>query len=114
MGDLVYVDATWSTNYVNDSLLALDDTFAAAGGDTATYNGTLFDDYLYEGAHYAVPYARSTTIYYYNKAHYEQAGMTEAPTTWDEVREYSQALIDAGVTDRCAFTSRPPRTTRRG
>lgn len=107
VGDLVVMsDATWFTNYVNDSLLALDQTFAAAGGDTATYNATLFDDYLYEGAHYAVPYARSTTIYYYNKDHYAQAGLTEAPTTWEEVRANSQALVEAGVTET-AFSFPP-------
>jgi sn-glycerol 3-phosphate transport system substrate-binding protein len=107
VGDLVVMsDATWFTNYVNDSLLALDDVFAAAGGDTSTYNTTLFDDYLYEDAHFAVPYARSTTIYYYNKDHYAAAGLTEAPTTWDEVQANSQALVDAGVTD-IAFTFPP-------
>ncbi|WP_306232869.1 ABC transporter substrate-binding protein [Agrococcus beijingensis] len=107
VGDLVVMsDATWFTNYVNDSLLALDDTFAAAGGDTSTYNETLFDDYLYEDAHFAVPYARSTTIYYYNKDHYAQAGLTAAPTTWDEVQANSQALIEAGVTET-AFTFPP-------
>lgn len=100
VGDLVVMsDATWFTNYVNDSLLAIDDVFAAAGGDTSTYNATLFDDYLYEDAHFAVPYARSTTIYYYNKDHYAQAGLTQAPTTWDEVQANSRALVDAGVTD---------------
>lgn len=107
VGDLVVMsDATWFTNYVNGSLLALDDAFAAGGGDSATYNETLFDDYLYEDAHFAVPYARSTTIYYYNKDHYAAAGLTEAPTTWDEVAANSQALIEAGVTD--AAFSFPP------
>ncbi|MFJ6113214.1 ABC transporter substrate-binding protein [Agrococcus sediminis] len=107
VGDLVVMsDATWFTNHVNGSLLALDDAFAAAGGDTSTYNETLFDDYLYEDAHYAVPYARSTTIYYYNADHYAEAGLTEAPTTWEEVREHSLALVDAGVTDT-AFSFPP-------
>jgi sn-glycerol 3-phosphate transport system substrate-binding protein len=106
-GDLVVMsDATWFTNYVNDSLLPIDDVFAAAGGDTSTYHETLFDDYLYEDAHYAVPYARSTTIYYYNKDQYEEAGLTEAPTTWDEVKANSEQLIEAGVTDT-AFSFPP-------
>ncbi|QUW19358.1 ABC transporter substrate-binding protein [Agrococcus sp. Marseille-Q4369] len=107
VGDLVIMsDATWFTNYVNGSLLALDDVLEAAGGDASTYNATLFDDYLYEGAHYAVPYSRSTTIYYYNKDHYAAAGIAEAPTTWDEVRANSQALVDAGIT-QTAFSFPP-------
>lgn len=107
VGDLVVMsDATWFTNHVNGSLLPVDDVFAAAGGDSSTYNETLFDDYLYEDAHYAVPYARSTTIYYYNADHYAEAGIAEAPTTWEEVAENSQALIDAGVTET-AFSFPP-------
>ncbi|WAC66057.1 ABC transporter substrate-binding protein [Agrococcus sp. SL85] len=107
VGDLVVMsDATWFTNHVNGSLLPLDEAFAAAGGDASTYNATLFDDYLYEDAHYAVPYARSTTIFYYNADQYAEAGITEAPTTWAEVAASSQALIDAGVTDT-AFSFPP-------
>lgn len=99
-GDLVVMsDATWFTNHVNDSLLPVDDVMASIDADTSTYNKTLFDDYLYEGDHFAVPYARSTTIYYYNKDHYEQAGITEAPTTWDEVKTNSEKLVDSGVTN---------------
>ena len=107
VGDLVVMsDATWFTNYVNGSLLPVDEVFTAAGGDSSTYNTTLFDDYLYEDAHYAVPYARSTTIYYYNADQYAEAGIAEAPTTWEEVAENSQALIDAGVTET-AFSFPP-------
>ncbi|MDJ1372731.1 ABC transporter substrate-binding protein [Gulosibacter molinativorax] len=99
-GDLVVLsDATWFTNYVNDSLLPVDEVFEANGADTSTYNTTLFDDYLYEGSHYGVPYARSTTIYYYNKDQYAEAGIADAPTTWDEVKANSEKLIDSGVTD---------------
>ncbi len=39
--------STWFTNHVNGSLLAVDYVFAAAFGDTATYNATLFYYYLY-------------------------------------------------------------------
>ncbi|WP_206446546.1 ABC transporter substrate-binding protein [Agrococcus sp. KRD186] len=107
VGDLVVMsDATWFTNYVNGSLLPLDDVFAAAGGDASTYNTTLFDDYLYEGSHFAVPYSRSTTIFYYNKDDYAAAGLDAAPTTWDEVQANSQALVEAGVTDT-AFSFPP-------
>lgn len=41
------------------------------------------------------------TAFFYNKDLFEQAGITEAPTTWTEILEVSQTLKDAGIT---AFT----------
>ena len=96
-GDLVVLsDATWFPSYLNSSLQPLDGLLEAAEVDTAGYQETLYGDYLYEGSHYAVPYARSTPIFYYNKDHYAAAGLEDrAPTDWDEAREFSLALKDA-------------------
>lgn len=61
VGDMVVVsDATWFTNFANDSLLAVDKVLESAEADTSSYRATLVDDYLYEDAHYAVPCPRST------------------------------------------------------
>ncbi|MFE3961274.1 extracellular solute-binding protein, partial [Nocardia sp. NPDC059091] len=94
VGDMVVVsDATWFTNFANDSLLPVDQALEAAGADTSTYQETLYDDYLYDDAHYAVPYARSTPIFYYNKDQYAEAGLEDrAPATWDEVKANSEQL----------------------
>ncbi len=98
-GDLVVLsDATWFPQYLAGSITPIDEILAAANEDPSTYVPALYSDYLYEDQHYAVPYARSTPLFYYNKDHYAQAGITEAPTTWDEVRENSQKMKDAGVT----------------
>lgn len=100
-GDVVVVsDATWFTNYVNGSLLPVDDALGAAKADTSTYQETLYGDYLYEEQHYAVPYARSTPLFYYNKDQYKKAGLEDkAPETWDELRENSQKLKEANAAD---------------
>ena len=99
VGDMVVVsDATWFTNFANDSLLPVDQALEAAGADTSTYQETLYDDYLYDDAHYAVPYARSTPIFYYNKDQYAEAGLEDrAPATWDEVKANSEQLQEAEV-----------------
>ena len=34
-------------------------------------------------------------MFYYNADHYEAAGLTDAPETWEDVEEYSTALADA-------------------
>jgi len=96
-GDLVVVsDGTWFSAYLNGSIAPVDDIFEGAGLDTSTYYPSLYDDYLYEDSHYAVPYGRSVLVYMYNKDNFEAAGLgDEAPATWDEVKEYSEKLADA-------------------
>lgn len=103
---IVLSDATWFPNYLNGSLLPVDDLLDAAGGDPSGYVEALYEDYLYEGAHYGVPYARSTPLFYYNADHYEEAGIDAPPETWEEVAQISEQLMDAGVADS-AFTFLP-------
>lgn len=94
VGDMVVVsDATWFTNFTNESLLPVDEALEAVEADTSTYQETLFDDYLYEDQHFAVPYSRSTPIFYYNKDHYEKAGLEDqAPETWEALKKNSLQL----------------------
>ncbi|WP_300345034.1 ABC transporter substrate-binding protein [Nesterenkonia sp.] len=98
VGDVVVLsDATWFTNYLNDALIPVDDVLEAAEVDVSGYVEALYEDYLYEDSHYGVPYARSTPLFYYNADHYEEAGIEDVPTTWEEVEEVSQQLMEAEV-----------------
>ncbi|GAB3190558.1 ABC transporter substrate-binding protein [Nesterenkonia suensis] len=98
VGDVVVLsDATWFPNYLNDSVVPLDELLEAADVETSGYVDALFEDYLYEGSHYGVPYARSTPLFYYNMDHYEEAGIENPPETWEEVAEVSEQLMEAGV-----------------
>ncbi|TLP79842.1 ABC transporter substrate-binding protein [Nesterenkonia sphaerica] len=94
---VVLSDATWFPNYLNDALIPVDDLLEAADIDVNGYVEALYEDYLYEGNHYGVPYARSTPLFYYNVDHYEEAGIDGPPQTWDEVAEISQTLVDEEV-----------------
>lgn len=97
VGDLVVLsDATWFPAYLAGSITPIDDLLTAVGADPSGYQDALFGDYLYEGDHYAVPYARSTPIFYYNKDHYAQAGLADAaPETWDDAATAGVALTAA-------------------
>lgn len=100
VGDVVVLsDATWFPNHLNDALVPVDELLEAAEVDTDGYVDALYEDYLYEGSHYGVPYARSTPLFYYNADHYEEAGLSEddVPETWEEVAEVSAQLMEAGV-----------------
>ena len=94
---VVLSDATWFPNYLNGSLVAVDALLEEAEIDTSGYVDALYEDYLYEGSHYGVPYARSTPLFYYNADHYAEAGIEAPPETWEEVAEVSEQLIAAGV-----------------
>lgn len=97
VGDVVVLsDATWFPAYLNGSIIPVDEVLASVDADTSTYVETLFNDYLYEGDHYGVPYARSTPIFYYNKDAYAAAGLPdEVPATWDEVKTAAAQLATA-------------------
>lgn len=99
VGDVVVVsDVTWFPSFLNGSIIPLEPALAARGIETGGYRQTLYDDYLYGGKHYAVPYARSTPIFYYNKDFYRRAGLPDRPpATWDEARDYARRLKDGGV-----------------
>ncbi|MEZ5086464.1 MAG: ABC transporter substrate-binding protein [Tessaracoccus sp.] len=104
-GDVVVLsDATWFSAYLADSITPVDEVLAGVDVDTGTYVDALYEDYLYEDQHWAVPYARSTPLFYYNKDHYAEAGLPDrAPETWDEVKEFAAALTEAGHSTAFAF-----------
>lgn len=97
-GDLVVLsDANWFNAYLAGSITPVDDLLGVVDVDPASYVDALYEDYLYDDSHFALPYARSTPLFYFNKEHYRDAGLPEeAPTTWDQVKEYSLKLKEAG------------------
>lgn len=110
-GDLVVVaDNTWFSAYLNGSIRPVDDVFAAGDLDTSTYYQSLYDEYKYEGSHYAVPYARSVLLYYYNPEYFAQAGVTEVPKTWDEVADAAKKIQAAHI-DTIPFAWSPDTAT---
>ena len=99
VGDVVVVsDVTWFPAFLNGSIIPLEPVLSALGIDTGGYRQALYDDYFYGGSHHAIPYARSTPIFYYNKDHYRRAGLPDRPpATWDEARDYARRLKEAGI-----------------
>ncbi|MGY2081206.1 ABC transporter substrate-binding protein [Modestobacter sp. SYSU DS0657] len=89
-------DVTWFNFALNDAITPMDDLWEAAGVDTAGYVDSLREDYEYDGAHYALPYARSTPLFYYNKEMWAAAGLPDrGPETWAEFAEWAPRLAAA-------------------
>jgi len=54
--------------------------------------------YQVDGKQYGIPFDLGMVGFWYNKALFEQAGITAPPATWEEFLEDVQTLKDAGIT----------------
>jgi sn-glycerol 3-phosphate transport system substrate-binding protein len=53
----------------------------------------------------SMPFNSSTPVYYYNKAHFAKAGLTEAPQTWEQMEAAFKALKASG--QECSWAYSP-------
>jgi len=80
--------------------------FAAAGGldptpssiDKSAFFPGSWDTTVVNGTSYGVPWYVETRVIYYRKDLAEKAGVTSAPTSWDDLKNMAKAMMDkAGV-----------------
>jgi len=101
---IVFSDVWWFRYKMLDSIIPLDGLVKAVDMDVSDYREGLWADYTYDDAQWAVPWARSTPLFYYNKAHWAAAGLPDrAPKTWDEFTEWAPKLQAAGLGTQHAF-----------
>jgi sn-glycerol 3-phosphate transport system substrate-binding protein len=99
-GDLpdvvVASDVTWFNFALTEAITPMDELWGDADVDTEGYVDALREDYAFEDQHYAMPYARSTPLFYYNKAMWSAAGLPDrGPETWEEFAEWAPKLAAA-------------------
>ncbi|HWD82555.1 MAG TPA: ABC transporter substrate-binding protein [Kribbella sp.] len=88
----VLSDVTWERFFLNDALEPLNGYFTDGFGP-GVYQEKLFGEYVVKGQSWAVPFARSTPILYYNRDAFEKAGLPDrAPRTWSELRSWVPSL----------------------
>ncbi|GAB2999155.1 ABC transporter substrate-binding protein [Mycobacterium bourgelatii] len=92
--DVVVLDDRWWFHFALSGVIApLDDLFGQVGVDTADYVDSLLADYEFDGRHYALPYSRSTPLFYYNKSDWARAGLPDrGPRSWQEFDEWGPRL----------------------
>jgi len=95
--DVVVVsDVTWFNFALNKQLAPLDDLLSAANLKTDDYVDALYNDYKFNGKHYALPWARSTPLFYYNKEMWTKAGLPDrGPKDWAEFKEWAPKIVAA-------------------
>lgn len=57
------------------------------------------DTFKVEDKYYAVPYSNEYRMGFYNKKQFDEAGVSEAPETWEGMIQAGQSLKDKGVSD---------------
>ncbi|WP_019202262.1 ABC transporter substrate-binding protein [Tsukamurella sp. 1534] len=101
---IVVSDVTWFNFALNKQIAPLDDLFAGANLKPGDYVDSLLADTKFDGKHYAVPYARSTPLFYYNKDVWKKAGLEDrGPKDWDEFVSWAPRIQEAIGGDKKAI-----------
>ena len=101
---VVFSDVWWFRYYMLDSIVPWDGLIEAVDIDTSDYIDQFVADYQYKDSQWAIPWARSTPLFYYNKAHWKAAGLPDrGPETWDEFAEWAPKLQSANSGIQHAF-----------
>lgn len=92
--DVVVASDVWWFRYaVSGAILPIDELLKAVKVSTSDYAAGLISDYKHDDKQWAVPYARSTPLFYFNKDHFKAAGVPErAPATWTEFAEWAPKI----------------------
>ncbi|WP_309073217.1 ABC transporter substrate-binding protein [Paenarthrobacter sp.] len=92
-GLVVLSDVWWFRYYSNGSIIPIDGLVKQLDIKIEDFQKSLVDDYKYEDKQWALPYGRSTPLFYYNKDHFKAAGLPDrAPATWQEFAEWAPKL----------------------
>ncbi|MBK9180163.1 MAG: ABC transporter substrate-binding protein [Acidimicrobiales bacterium] len=83
----------------SQTTLPVQSCIEASGYDTSDYLPRLLAYYTVEDVMWPMVYNVSNPILYYNKLVFERAGLDPdvAPTTFDELRQMSQQIVDSGA-----------------
>ncbi len=98
-------DVWWFKFYLNKALAPLNNLLAGEKIDTSDYVDSLYVEGVRNGQSYWLPFARSTPLFYYNKAAFAEAGLDGGPKTWSEFAQIAPKLVkkDGNKVSRHAF-----------
>ncbi|MFE4197498.1 ABC transporter substrate-binding protein [Paenarthrobacter sp. NPDC056912] len=92
-GLVVLSDVWWFRYYSNGSIIPIDGLVKQLDIKVDDFQKSLVDDYKYDDKQWALPYGRSTPLFYYNKDHFKAAGLPDrAPATWQEFAQWAPKL----------------------
>ncbi|MEZ0067760.1 arabinogalactan oligomer/maltooligosaccharide transport system substrate-binding protein [Streptacidiphilus sp. MAP12-20] len=100
--DVMRSDVGWLPGFAQQGyLVPLDGTPAAA--EQSSFESQLIQQATYQGKLYGVPEVTDTLALMYNKSLFAKAGITSAPTTWDQLKADSALVKQKAGVDGFAF-----------
>nr|WP_208492263.1 ABC transporter substrate-binding protein [aff. Roholtiella sp. LEGE 12411] len=90
--DVFYLDALEAPFLMSQNILEPLDAYITPEFDLGDFENTLLGNFKYQNQIYGLPKDYSTLTLFYNKKAFAAAGLNNPPTTWDELRTYSQKL----------------------
>lgn len=80
----------YADKVADDLLYKADEVLSSA--TRANLITTFADAGKVKGTQYGIPFVSSARAFFYNKALFAQAGITQPPTTWDELRQAAEKI----------------------
>lgn len=90
--DVFYLDVFETPFLIDQNVLEPLDAYITPKFDLTDFEETLLNSFKYKNHIYGLPKDYSTLTLFYNKKAFAAAGLTSPPTTWDQLRSYSQKL----------------------
>ncbi len=90
--DVFYLDALEAPALMIPGVLEPLDKYIPPEFDITDFEPSLLKAFQQDGKTYGLPKDISTLALFYNKKAFQAAGLSPPPTTWSELREYSQKL----------------------
>ncbi|MGB3681574.1 MAG: ABC transporter substrate-binding protein [Rubrobacteraceae bacterium] len=101
--DVILGDVIWPAQFAANGWIAdLSDRFPE--NEQQNFLGGPIESMSYEGGMYGVPWFTDAGMLYYRTDLLEQSGFSEPPTTWDELKEMAQKVMqDSGTENGFVF-----------
>ncbi|WP_442940780.1 ABC transporter substrate-binding protein [Nostoc sp.] len=90
--DVFYLDALEAPFLMSQNVLEPLESYITPTFDLTDFEDTLLNSFKYQNHIYGLPKDYSTLALFYNKKAFAAAGLSNPPTTWDELRNYSKQL----------------------
>lgn len=103
--DVFYLESLEAPFFMSQNVLEPLNNYITPEFDLEDFEPSLLENFKYQNDIYGLPKDYSTLALFYNKKAFAAAGLSSPPTTWDELRTYSQQLT--GKVSRYGFGFTP-------
>ncbi|NJN86595.1 MAG: ABC transporter substrate-binding protein [Leptolyngbyaceae cyanobacterium SL_7_1] len=90
--DVFYLDGLEAPFLISQGVLEPLDAYIPTEFNLEDFEASLLDSFRYENQTFGLPKDYSTLALFYNKTAFAEAGLTAAPQTWEQLREYAKQL----------------------